>query len=395
MFGAPGGKGKGKSREDSVASPRPENMPDSAASQVMTAKSERQLFRFDLPQQERGLTDLIKTHKPGDRFQYIALTGADVEDHSSRIRRLVQLRPTVSQREIPITQMPKIKLFKDIEKFPLSQVIPKKGRDFLLINRATILFTPLTSFADDYSVMKCSLIDMRMISNQERSSVRANTNIMVKLEFSMDHCIPREAADQVFLMFGREISNMNAGNMWGVVQVQLEIMELDYPKMENMKEVVAVHALPSSGLETFEKDPMHLDITMHNNHRARLQEFYDDGDVADETAPMKEKTKKVSYAKSHAPGKQVVRHMPGEHHNPSMFAGQVSDGNWSFMKGRTRSRIPDDEASIDPVEEGEEDTESIAPVSMNLRVEPEIVEPASPVTQQMTTRRVQFNTPEV
>jgi len=345
-----------KKNQDSSTSP--EKLPESLAGQVVNSDSERQLFRFKMPTQERGMTDLIDSHQSGNRFQYVALTGSDVEDHSSRIRRLIQHSPRISKSEIPLSDLPKIRLFKDMERFPLDQILPKKGKEFINLNKATIVFTPLTSFADDYSVMKCSLMDTRMRTRIERSSVKANTNIQAKIEFSMDHCLPRDAASQVFLVFNREIANMNAGNMWGVVQVQMEIIESDLPFMENMREVVAVLTLPSAGLDTFEKDPMNLDITMHNNHRERLQDLYAMGEVADETEPMHEKTKKITYAKSSAAGSKMLISKSQGMVDVPMKQSQSSGGDWSFMSAPRRNQISDDLASISAEDDEDADSDS-------------------------------------
>jgi len=318
------------------------------AAQVANQDAERQLFRYDMPEQERGMTDLLDAHKAGMRFQYVALTGADVEDHSARIRRLISLTPKVSKSEIAQKNLPRIRLVEDAEKFSLSQAIPRAGREFILLNKATIVFTPLTSFADDYSVLKVCLMDMRMRNRQLRASVKTNTNIQVKMEFALDHCIPRKECENVFLQFIREQSTMVNGSMWGVVQVQLELIESDYPFIENMKEVVGVLSLPSSGLDKFEKDPMHLDITTHNNHRMKMQDLYQMGDITDETTPMVQKTGKLTYAKSSAPAKPALKAPVA----PQMPIRPPSDIDWSDVHNAMKPQIPDDQVSID-VEESD------------------------------------------
>lgn len=359
------------------------DQPDTLSSQIVQADSERQLYKFEAPTQERGLTDFISSHQSGNRFQYVALTGSDVESHSSRIRRLIQTNPKMSKTEIPVKDIPKLKLREDIEKFPLKSTIPVKGKEFINLNKATVIFTPLTSFTDSYSVMKVSLMDMRKRSNQERSSVKSNTNIQCKMEFSLDYCIPREAADQIFLLVARENQTMEIGHMWGVIQVQLEIIESDFPFMENLRETVAMLGLPSSGLETFETDPMHLDITMHENHRKKLKVMYEEGDVNDETEPMKQKTAKITYAKSSvAKSKGSILKAP----KPSPFDPQ---SEWEFMKQPRNKQIADDEVSIEPPEDdASEDEYSDGP---DLKKVEALVEDA----RKKSEKRISFNTLDV
>jgi hypothetical protein len=309
--------------------------------------AERQLYRYDMPTQTRGMTDLIQSHDSGNRFQYVALVGTDAEEHSSRIRRLIMLKPSVSKSEIPIREVPRLKLHQDSEKFPFGAAIPKKGKDFIMLNKATVIFTPLTSFADNFTVLSISILDMRRESDQVRQQVKANTNVQVKCEFSLDHCVPREDLDQISLVVSREIPHMSPNRMWGVIQVQLEMVDSDYPYMENMKEVVGVLSLPSTGLEKFDKDPMTLDITMVENHRKQLQQLYMSGEIEDETEPKKERVSKMTYSKSSAPAKQsILKSMP------KSFDGMVNIepdiGNWEAVRNAPKkSMISDDIASID------------------------------------------------
>lgn len=338
------------------------------AGQVVNADAERQLFKYEMPSQQRGLTDLIQSHKNGSRFQYVALTGADVEEHGSRIRRLLMTRAIYNKSQIPTKDLPRLRLKEDSERFSLGDAIPAKGKEFILLNKATIVFTPLTSFADKYTTMKISLMDMRLETDQERSSVKANTNVTVKCEFSMDHCVPRTDVNEVFLMISREVSHLSTGRMWGVVQVQLEVLETDFPFMENMKEVVGVLGLPSSGLDTFDKDPMHLDITMHNNHRMKMQDLYASGDIVDETAPMKEKTGRIAYAKSSVAPKSALK-KPAETQYDD-FISQSIGSEWDYVKTAPKPRIAEDEISEEPEEDGRSIRSPSPPVRNNHATPP-------------------------
>lgn len=321
------------------------------ANSVAQGDAERQLHQFKMPSQQRGMTDFIQSHRSGDRFQYVALTGSDVEDYSSRIRRLVQLSPKVHKSEIPQKDLPQIRLRQDSEKFSLASAVPAKGKEFLMLHRATVIYTPLASFTDIYTTMKISIMDMRKRNNPTRGSVKSNTNIQSKSEFSLDYCIPREDAAEVFLLITRENPTIEVGKMWGVVQAQLEIIECDSPYMENLRETIAVLSLPSSGLDTFHHDPMNLEITMHDNHRTKLQELYSQGDVVDEAEPILEKTKKITYAKSSVPTKPSLKRSP-ETGMVNMEFSSMTPGNWDFLSGVPKPQVADDQVSY-TVDSGE------------------------------------------
>lgn len=350
--------GRGERRRDGTVKTNTElaSLGNTMANSVAQGDAERQLYQFKMPSQQRGMTDFIQSHNSGSRFQYVALTGSDVEDHSSRIRRLIQLSPKVHKTEIPQKDLPQIRLRQESEKFSLASAVPAKGKEFLMLHRATVIFTPLASFTDIYTTMKISVMDMRKRNNQTRGSVKSNTNIQSKCEFSLDYCIPREDASQVFLLITRENPTMEDGKMWGVIQAQLEIIESDSPYMENLRETVAVLSLPSSGLDTFQHDPMNLDIAMHDNHRTRLQDLYQQGDIVDEAEPQLEKTKRVTYTKSSVPTKPALK-KTADGSMVNMEFSSVQPGNWDFLKGTPKPKIADDQVSYsvksDPAEEEE------------------------------------------
>lgn len=337
---ASGGRDKTRPKSRSRPSSSQTIQENSAANRIVNSDAERQMYRFDMPEQQRGMTDLIDQHKTGNRFQYVALTGSTVEEHGSRIRRLVGLQPAFSSNQIPIRDLPRLRLYNDSERFPLSNAIPIKGKEFIMLVKATMIFTPLSSFTDDYTEIKTTLLDMRMRSKPERASVKSTTNISARSEFSMDHCIPRSDADKLSLIFTREAGHMTTGTMWGVVQVQLEIMESDFPYSENMQETIAVLALPSSGLDKFDKDPMHLDVSLHENHKSRLQDLYQVGEIANEAEPQMQKTAKLTYAKSSAPARSAMK-------KTTDMVPEVQPTDWSHIGG-FKTQIADDQASIEP-----------------------------------------------
>jgi hypothetical protein len=322
--------------------------PAGLATREMMAKAERELYQFEAPVQELGLSDLVAKHKAGDRFQYLALTGGESETYEARMRRMVTFRPRVSKKLIPLDQLPHIKLVKDAENLCLTDILPKKGEEYTRIHAVSGYFAPTVSVMAKFSRVKVALMDSRFDPPAEVQSVTMNTNMDAKIELSMDYCIPRSSSDKLGLMIVREQATMSYGEQWGALQAQIQLEECSFPYMSDMKRVVGILGPTASALEDYEVNPNVLDITMTENNRRMLRELYQQGDIADEGDPIIEKKKAIKYAKS------TIKGLPkGE----VVEANQIERAGWDFMKGSRKPQVAAEEASDEPSDEGDDDSD--------------------------------------
>jgi hypothetical protein len=287
---------------------------------------------------------LIAKHKPGDRFQYLALTGGDSETYEARMRRMITFRPRVSKSMIPVNDLPHIKLVNDSETLPLTKILPKKSEDYIRIHQASGYFAPLVSVMAKFSKVKIALMDSRFDPPAEVQSITLNSNMDAKVELSMDYCIPRTAVDKLNIVITREQAVMSFGEQWAAIQMQVMIEVSSFPYMSDMKRVVGILGPTASALEEYEVNPNMLDITMTENNRRQLREFYQAGDIADEGEPVKIKKKRNTYSKS------SIKTLPkGE---LSESAGVIKPG-WEHMTNLRKPQIAAEEASVDPDSDNE------------------------------------------
>jgi len=319
-----------------------------AARQVM-GDAERELYQFELPDGERGFGDLLDTYKPGQRFQFVALTGRDEESVEARVRRLVTLQPRVNKSAIAVDKIPKLRLIEDAEQFALAEAIPVKGKDYIRLASITIIFIPLNSAMSGFTKAKISLLDTRYTGSQVVQSVKFSTNVPMKQEMSMDYCIPRQSASKIILMISREQATMEMGEQWGACQLMLAIEQSDFPYANNFKEVAAVAAIPPAVLGDYEVNPNHLDVGILENHRKKLREMFENGDIADETEPIQNKTAAIQYSKSTMPTKKGAK---------AESSGLVRAG-WEHMSNMRKPLIPEDQVSQDPSQDGMSDLSSV------------------------------------
>lgn len=316
------------------------------ANREMMAKAERELYQFEAPTQELGLSDLIAKHKPGDRFQYLALTGGDTETYEARMRRMVTFRPQVSKKMIPINDLPHIKLVNDSETLSLTKILPKKSEEYIRIHQASGYFAPLVSVMAKFSKVKIALMDSRFDPPGEVQSVVLNSNMDAKIELSMDYCVPVSAAGKLNIVITREQATMAFGEQWAAIQMQVMCEFSSFPYMSDMKRVVGILGPTASALEDHDVNPNILDITMTENNRRLIREIYQAGDIADEGDPVIVKKKAIKYAKS------SIKTLPkGE---KAESTGLIRPG-WEHLANLRKPQIAAEEASEEPEEDDEDD----------------------------------------
>jgi len=334
--------------------------------------AERELYQFEQPTQELGMTDLVKRHEDGTRFMYAAITGREPEDIASKMRRLSSFQPILRKKAIPIDNLPTVKLFKETETFPLDQVIPKgKAKshgDYIRISDALVMYGAIVSPDCHFTKVKVGISDSRLLSNNLVKSFNATSNIASRGNLALPYCVPIEDIDQLVLTVSRERSFIVEGRQWGALQIQIMLEFMAFPMQFENQTVVAQNMLPPSALETPSVDPNHVDVSILNNDRGGLYQLFLSGDLVDETEPISNKTEAVKYAKS----SMRVGQKKGEEI-------QVTAGDWSFMKG-ARKNITAGLNSVDPSQEGDVSERALSIRSLS-DWEPERSPPTPPKTK--------------
>lgn len=302
------------------------------------ADMDRELFQFNLPAQERGFTDILTQHKSGSKLQYVGLTAPPSETMAGRVSRLLLHTAKLSRNELPLADIPQLKLIGTMEKYPLSSVLPKKGHDYVLLKKVTCVYVPMTSFKDKYTGVKISIMDMRHRGQEEKRSVTLSSNLPYNFEFCMDYCFPRASANKVFISVVLERAIVNTGEEWGALQVQLQIEQTTFPYVEPFQETTGAMILPSTGLDIFERDPAHVNLLVTDRHRELMARMKQEGDVIDIDEIHRARLARPQYTKSSvAPQQSTLKLEPSPYSvNPNLA---------KFL-------IPDDQVSLEPQEYG-------------------------------------------
>jgi hypothetical protein len=308
--------------------------------EVMQRKSERDLLQYELPTQETGISSLIKGHKTDERFMYAAISNRPANEKGSRLSKLTRFVPSTNRTPIPEKKLPSIPLYKESETFPLSQIVSRTGKPYVLIKEVLIVFAPLVSSDSVYTTVRIAILDNRFIDDRQRpvKDFQANTNIVSKASLMLSYCFPRSEVDRIGLAISRDTAFLDEGVQWGVIQMQIAMEEMDFPIQLDNSELLAVNSMPQSLLDDRETNPNSLNITLHEGDRKKLRDMYMDGDIRDESEPLVGRNEAIKYSKSilSAPkGKRI----------------EVHSKDWSFMN---EARIQVDEAdnSVEPSLDG-------------------------------------------
>jgi hypothetical protein len=314
--------------------------------------AERELYQYDQPTQELGMTDLIKRHEDGTRFMYAAVTGREPETVEAKLRRLMSFQPILKKKSIPIDNLPVIQLFKETESFPLDQIIPagkaKPVGNYMRVSDAMTMYGAVVSPDCNFTKVKVGIADNRLLSDQTVKSFTATSNMMSRGNLALPYCIPVQDADQLILTISRERSFLEEGRQWGAIQVQLVIEFMMFPMQFENQTVVAQNMIPASALDTPLVNPNHVDVSVLNNNRDPLHQLFLSGELVDETAPIVDRSEAIKYAKS------------------SMAKGQkkgqkidVATSDWEFIS-KGRKSIPVDQNSIEPSDDGMDELRSLS-----------------------------------
>jgi len=338
-----------------------------AAQDIVLNEADRKLYRYDLPTSERGFGDLLDDHDESGVFPYAAITDQPAEEYDARIRRITNLQPRVNKRRLDVPDHISVKLYKEVEEYPISSVIlfsEKKQRqgnyDYILIKRAALILTPLSSFIDSHSDVIVTLCDMRKRTNKTARSMTLQDNKQYKGEFTLDYCFPKESAGKLSLSFAQEIPTFDTGEQWGACQIFLELEESDYPQVVAFQETIATASLTTSMLEKYKYDPAHVNLAIRESHRMKLQDLYLQGLISDETEAVKDKTKKVAYARSSGAGLKASKQG-----RKKIEVSQDGHIDWSAVREMSKPLQAEDQVSIDPSEDGSLRQRSTSPVRVS------------------------------
>lgn len=306
--------------------------------------AQRELYKYSKPQQELGMSDLIKTHREGERFMYAAITSRDEDDNMSLIRKLAQWQPKISKKEIPIASLPKLNLYNEVETFRFTSILPKpkegSPKTYIHLSDVMIIYGSLISTDSAFSKVKVCIIDDRLLLDKVAKQYVATTNVINKASMKLSYCFPRDEADAISLTLSCDTKFLEDDRQWGVAQVRITMVETDFPIQVSNTSVKAINAVPLGMLEEHETNPDAIDISMINNDLPDLRKFYMNGDIVDETSPIADKLEPTKYSKSTLTGpkgKKILEHVP--------------KGWEALSNARAKGIMPKDN-SIDPSEDG-------------------------------------------
>lgn len=275
-------------------------------SNIAMKGAQRETYRFDIPEQEMGVSSLIKNHVDGERFIHAAVFRNNSEDIAGKTRKLIQWTPKNTTKNLPINELPILRLYNETETYNLSSVIglPKKGDPptYIRIDEILIMYGALISHDSDFSKVRVAIVDDRMRREKITKAYIANTNISSKASISLAYPVPRDEISKLSLTISRESSFLEDDCQWGAAQVKISMTESTFPFPECNEPIVGINVLPQTALEERTTNPDKVDISIMNNDREGLRNLYMNGDLVDESAPITNKFENVKYAKSSLSG---------------------------------------------------------------------------------------------
>jgi hypothetical protein len=260
--------------------------------------SERKLYSYDKPQQELGMTELLKQHEPGSRFMYAAVTGREDEDYESRLSKLRGWKPNFKRNTQAIDNIPNLKLYREVEVFPIKPLVDtlnlKRGRnelgDFFRVVEAMVIYGAIVSPDCNFTQVKVAIVDNRLMDATEAKSFTADTNKEARGDLRMPYCIPVENADLLSLVISRDNQFLVDGMMWGVIKIRLSLEFCDFPKQYDNQDVMALNMITASALGERITNPDAINVSITNNDRKALTDLYQSEDLVDTDVPEKNKT---------------------------------------------------------------------------------------------------------
>jgi hypothetical protein len=326
------------------------------AQDIVLNNAERQLYQHKMPEMENDLGNMIVEHDGQTIFPNVAILDEPPESLEARYRKLMQLQPRMTKKRMDVPDHITVKLRKDVEEFSLVDILSlgnKKYKEqkleYVLIKRAALILSPLSSFIDNHSDVVVSIVDTRKRSNQVTRGMRLQDNKFYRGEFTLDYSFPKESAHKISLSFAQEVPTFDTGEQWGVCQIFLDLEESDFPQTVAFQETIGQAAVTTSMLQEFKFHPGHLDIAVRDSHISQLRELYKQGLIVDDTEPKSERRLKSAYAKS---GGEALKQSLKK--DLKIQVGSSGSIDWSAVKSRRMVDVPAYQASMDPSDAGDE-----------------------------------------
>jgi len=319
------------------------------------AENDQEVYQYEMPKAELGFGDMLKDHQPGERMPGIAISKKSSQPQEAIMRELEQFQPDIDRRFIKLPKKFIVQLVNQEEKISLDQVFTRTNPKYpyILIRKIMFVLTPLSSFFDDFTNVNAMILDTRILNRPKRQTAVLNSNVDYRGSVSLDYCFPISSLPKFFLYLQLEVQLMEAGEEWGTMMIKVEAEEMDFPVMEEFRPVSIVAQLPPSGLAKYKYDPTHMDLTIRDSHRKKLLDMYENGDLADTTKPIVNKTAKARYTST------TVKDDKGA----VLDSSGVVD--WRGVNKAGRQGI--DEVSIDPEDSGSNATEEIPLTELRLQ----------------------------
>ncbi|KAF8510981.1 hypothetical protein JB92DRAFT_2831376 [Gautieria morchelliformis] len=92
------------------------------------------------------------------------------------------------------------------------------------------------------------------------------------------------------------IDNIEQGEEWGVIKVKIDIQPLVYPKQVPVKDTVGILDMDYTAFEDLKTDPRHFNTLVDQKDLDALKIMHRDNDIVDQSKPIEELSKPVTYA---------------------------------------------------------------------------------------------------
>lgn len=353
-------KGKGSynwTRDTVQALKATENKDGALAKDIVLNDAQRQLYQHEMPTEENDMGTMLRMHEDGTIFPNIAVLDEPEESLEARYRRLTRLQPRICKRRLDVPDHITVELRKEVEEYPLLDILSLDGKKaqrsqykYVLIKRAALILTPLSSFIDSHSDVVVSIVDSRKRGNKVARTLRLQDNKQYKGEFALDYSFPKESSQKVSISFAQEVPTFDVGEQWAACQIFLDLEESDFPQQVAFQETIGQAAFTTSMMNKYEFHPAHLDLAVRDSNLSQIRNLYERGMIVDETEPHHDNVGVVKYAKSSGDAIKATRR--GDR---KVQIGQGGEVDWSAVRNAPKPMQARDEISKDPSEDEEEE----------------------------------------
>lgn len=308
------------------------------------------------------MVDHIKSHKPGDVFKYVSVTGKVVETEEGQVGRLRAFTSPYGKTTNPDLRINGIvlqdmegslnldNLRQYVEEKSLSKKEKKENKKYsknfkslfnqpyVQIASVTGEFVPLLSGTADYTELSLSLVDGRMLDGQV--NIQSNTlptNVTGVFEMSCDYCVPKQDMHQIAIKYTLARPILREGFQWGTVSLVLKMCQSDTAYQTPSLRAMAVLRMPYTMMEDNITDPTNTNLMITKSDISSFRQIYQDGDLINNDEAHTKRVKTSSYSKSTLTGGKVG--VKGPEHLGGL------DG-WDILEGMRKPKLEEGIASV-------------------------------------------------